>query len=272
MSDMGALASLIRSLVDQGKFGYQAIIVDEAQDFGQDVSDNGSVNILAELNDAMILNDGCFYAFYDKNQVVNSKKVPSFIANADCKLTLYRNCRNTKKIAETSFSQLNEKPKLIESAVTGEAPALYFADPGKTFSVLSKVVKDLTDANYKQIVVLTVKKFRSSCLRDFADDQKIKINNQVFPFYSCAQYKGLESDSVILVDVTKETFLDDRQKLLFYVGTSRAKFRLSIVSEMTNEDCKIVDKICLGDSFLEDVDYRTEFSLAIASAIPNASK
>lgn len=272
IADMGALALLIHSLVDQGKFGYKAVIVDEAQDFGQDVSDNKAVNILAELNDAMILNDGCFYAFYDKNQVVNSKKVPSFIANADCKLTLYRNCRNTEKIAETSFSLLDDRPKLIENAVSGDMPSLYFNEPGKTFAGLSKVIKDLTDSNYKQIVILTVKKCQASCLKDYVDGQKIKINNQIFPFYSCAQYKGLESDSVVLVDITKETFLDDRQKLLFYVGASRAKFKLSIVTEMTNEDCKAVDQVCLGSSFLDGADYKTEFSLVIASSIKEINK
>lgn len=266
-ADMGALVLKIRSMIDQGTFEYKAVIVDEAQDFGQEVSDNGFVNVLSELNDAMLLTDGCFYAFYDKNQVVNSKKVPSFIANADCKLTLYRNCRNTRKIAETSFSQLDEKPRLIESAIAGDSPTLYFANKNETFPALSKAIKELTDAGIKQIVVLTIKKFASSCLKDRAEGQAIKINNQSFPFYSCAQYKGLESDAVVITDVTKEAFLDSHQKLSFYVGTSRAKFKLSIIAEMTGEECEEACRACLGDAFIEGADYRTELSLAVAATI-----
>ena len=42
--------------------------------------------------------EGTFYVFYDKLQLVQSFEIPKFIERADCRLTLYKNCRNTKRL------------------------------------------------------------------------------------------------------------------------------------------------------------------------------
>lgn len=56
--------------------------------------------------------------FYDRLQLVQSSHIPKYISEADCKLTLYRNCRNTENIAITSLKPISERtPKLYDGAI-----------------------------------------------------------------------------------------------------------------------------------------------------------
>ena len=57
-----------------------------------------------------------------------------------------------------------------------------------------------------------------------------------FRFTTCRKFKGLEADAVVLVDFTERTVLKD--DMLFYVGASRARVRLDIMTMMDNESCK----------------------------------
>ena len=49
------------------------------------------------------------------------------------------------------------------------------------------------------------------------------------------KFKGLEADVVICVDVDEDTFADEVNRSLFYVGTSRAKIWLDILTMSTQE-------------------------------------
>ena len=55
-------------------------------------------------------------------------------------------------------------------------------------------------------------------------------------FSTCRKFKGLEGEGIILVDVDKEIFEDANIKL-FYVGSSRAKFHLDILANLSKEEC-----------------------------------
>ena len=57
-----------------------------------------------------------------------------------------------------------------------------------------------------------------------------------YRFMSCRKFKGLEADAVLLVDFTERTVTDDA--MLFYVGASRARIRLEILTVMNNELCR----------------------------------
>ena len=56
-------------------------------------------------------------------------------------------------------------------------------------------------------------------------------------FTTCRKFQGLEADAIILIDVVADTF-DSYNKLMFYVGTSRARFNLSVICNMSEEDCE----------------------------------
>jgi superfamily I DNA/RNA helicase len=59
-------------------------------------------------------------------------------------------------------------------------------------------------------------------------------NNKVL-FTTVRKFKGLEADVVICIDVDEDTFSNDTNRNLFYVGTSRAKTWLDIVTTATHE-------------------------------------
>lgn len=222
---------------DDGKqeFPYKHVIVDEGQDFGQERMHTDTIFEL--LEDIVLKGEiGSFYVFYDALQTIQAKDVPNFIKNADCKLKLYKNCRNTKRIAETSFRPLKlEKPiKMFESALLGDSPAIAFCD-GKEKETLDKVIKKSFVDAMENVQVLSCAPSEQSVLKDYVTDDMYVMKNRKVPFTTVRKFKGLEADHVVLVDVNKESLL--KNNMLFYVGSSRAKFQLSIIASLNDDDC-----------------------------------
>ena len=128
--DYQALNEVLIEMYDKKTFPYKHIIIDEGQDFGKyDIDEEEILDLLkANVIDNEDIN-GTFYLFYDKNQMVQSSKIPDYILNADCKLTLYKNCRNTINIARTSLRFLgnNKSPRMYEGALIGEQAEMYYA-------------------------------------------------------------------------------------------------------------------------------------------------
>lgn len=98
--------------------------MDEGQDFGQDVIEkNGILQLLMDIVTADEEKHGTFYAFYDKLQKIQGDIIPQCIEEADCRLTLTRNCRNTENIAKTSLAPVTgREPKMFPMAMPGKAP------------------------------------------------------------------------------------------------------------------------------------------------------
>ena len=226
-------------------FPYQHVIVDEGQDFGLDSIDEA--NILDQIK--MIITDieklnGTFYIFYDKLQLIQADHMPKFIEDADCKLTLYRNCRNTENIAITSLRPFTErKPKLIAGAVKGLPAKFHFCNSeddicGKVDSIIDNLKAD----GITSIVILTCKTENESVMKNKVSDGKYRNK---YLFTTCRKYKGLEADAVILLDVDGTTFNPDNVQL-YYVGTSRAKIRLDVITTLNDEECENILTECLN--------------------------
>lgn len=210
----------------RGDFEYDHVIIDEGQDFGKENIEES--NIIGILRDIIEEKDfGTFYIFYDKLQMVQNKDLPSYITDADCKLTLYKNCRNTTRIAETSMSPLEKKRAVMaEFSVQGDTPVIHFIEYE---SDLQQYVSELRkEIDSDEVMVLT-------CT---TEAKSVMEPNQQYGFTTCRKFKGLESDTVIMVDVDQETFLQN--SLLFYVGSSRAKSNLHIVTKITDEEAKSI--------------------------------
>ena len=69
-------------------------------------------------------------------------------------------------------------------------------------------------------------------------DGTYPAGKQSIRFTTCRKFKGLEADAVILVDVDENTFIGNNGQnvLLYYVGTSRARLRLDIITTLTKEE------------------------------------
>lgn len=238
--DYKALQEKLMQMFLEGTFPYQHVIIDEGQDFGKEEIDE--VEIIELLRENAIENEernGTFYLFYDKNQMVQSKKAPKYIEDADCKLTLYRNCRNTENIALTSLRLLgsDKAPKLYPDAVMGDLPEIGFcATKEDVVTLLNAEIDKYIDAGYNSITILTCKTEESSIIADCCKNSKYNYKRGYVKFTTCRKFKGLESDVIIVVDIDKDMFKDEGEQLM-YVGTSRARFKLSCIVNMAEDEC-----------------------------------
>ncbi len=222
-----------------GDFPYQHVIIDEGQDFGQEKIDEIAV---IELLQSIILdheeNNGTFYVFYDKNQLVQGSRVPDCIQNADCRLTLYRNCRNTENIAITSMRFLGSEraPKLFEDAVVGTTPSMYIVDASQQIEAIQHCLSQLLQEGNENIVILTCKMESKSVLAPFVKEGVYAWEKRKFLVTTCRKFKGLEADAIVMIDLD-ETMEDQKMEKLIYVGTSRARYGLSLVASLSEEQC-----------------------------------
>ncbi len=235
------LKEKLEEMFCDSSFPYQHVIIDEGQDFGKIESEEEEI---IELLKANVIEDesknGTFYMFYDKNQMIQARSVPKYIENADCKLTLYRNCRNTENIALTSLRLLGsgQTPKLFQDAVLGDLPEMGFCSTKEELvSALNSEIDRYIDSGYTNITILTCKTEESSIISSWCKDSKYTYRRGYVKFTTCRKFKGLESDVIIVVDIDKDTF-DGQGEQLMYVGTSRARYKLSCLVSMTEEECK----------------------------------
>lgn len=215
-------------------FPYMHLIVDEGQDFGQDGIEEA--NILQTIHDIILYRDdiGSFYIFYDKLQLIQGHHIPQYISDADCKLTLYRNCRNTENIATTSLKPLTERiPKLYEGAVKGSLARLHYRENNDAVALrVADIITGLDQEGINDVVILTCDTEERSCLATYVKNGKYKKKL----FTTCRKFKGLEADAIVLIDIDVETFSAENV-LRYYVGASRARIRLEMVTTMNDESC-----------------------------------
>lgn len=243
--DYQGLAEWVLSNPD--KFSSKHIIIDEGQDFGLiNIANAGVLEALFLANQEH--EEGSFYVFYDERQLIQGVHLPELIRNADCKMTLYVNCRNTKSIFDCSIRGLNwdQRYRLRDDAPYGEPPVFWSEED------VTKIEKNITNqiqiakqggVSADNMVVLTCStlkksrhkaKFKASISKQGATEW----GNTKVRVCSCREFKGLEADVVFLVDVDRSVWEQDTvfqapPGLLFYTGASRAKHQLYVAIEMS---------------------------------------
>ena len=234
--DYDKLKSKLEDLYVFDSFPYSHVVIDEGQDFGMDaVEETGIIEIIKSIITDVKPENASFYIFYDKLQLIQAQKIPQYISDADCKLTLYRNCRNTENIATTSLAPISErKPKLIDGCVKGVPAKLHFCENDESVKgKIDLIIDMLNGQGVKDIVILTCKTENTSVLSEYINNG---IYRNKYRFSTCRKFKGLEADAVILIDVSSDTF-ENENSLIYYVGTSRARLWLDIITTMNNEEC-----------------------------------
>lgn len=234
------LKEILEEMYLEETFPYQHIIIDEGQDFGKERLNDISVIELLKANVVDEGKNGTFYLFYDKNQMVQAESLPSYIGESDCKLTLYRNCRNTENIATTSLRLLgkNTKPKLFDGAIVGDSPEMFFAsDVNQAVLTLNTIIERAWAEGYMDIQILTCKTEQSSIIADECSTGVYLYKTKKIPFTTCRKYKGLEADAIIMVDLDNDIF-DKNLDQVMYVGASRARYKLSLVCNLSKKECE----------------------------------
>ena len=235
-SDYALLNKKLQKMFMEDDFPYQHIIIDEGQDFGQDaIEKNGILQLLCDIVTADEDKHGTFYAFYDKLQKIQGDKIPQCIEEADCRLTLTRNCRNTENIAKTSLAPVTgREPKMFPLAIPGKAARIAFCESKEdVIAKTDEAIQGLKAENDGETVILTCETTGSTILADQIVNNKYKGK---YTITTCRRFKGLEADNIILVDVNANTFNKD-EVLRFYVGASRAKLGLAIITSLDADTC-----------------------------------
>jgi len=235
-----------------GNWGYKHIIVDEGQDFNEI-----HLNLLATIAD---IQNGVFYVFYDKNQLVQRRVLPEWVQKAECRLVLRRNCRNTHSIATTAGRPIEVEPILWEKAPAGKTPNFHVVGDDKSFvqklnEVISKYIG--ADIPLNQIVILTSKTEENSVLAGLDKIGKWSLvnarNTDGILFTTVRKFKGLESAVVIIVDVNASTFESPESRNLFYVGASRAKGFLDIIALLDGEQMQALGEALTNAQITKNV-------------------
>lgn len=212
--------------IDWDLIEYDDVVIDEAQDF-----ENDEIVYFKEL---MEIKDGRFLAFYDKNQIMLDKPVPSWIKDAECRLVLTKNCRNTYEVAISAYNvidvELNQKIKMVH----GDETTVSFVSGEPLVHLRNLIRYYIAECEYEcdDICILSLKKEEESLLHGVNKLGGYNISRErnvssIF-FTTARMFKGLESRVVIVVDVDEKAFNNDETKRVFYVACSRATQRLSI--------------------------------------------
>ena len=239
-ADYDQLRDVLETMYIEGTFPYKHVVIDEGQDFGKDrIDDTEIIGLLKSLVVDDESRHGTFYLFYDRNQMIQSDKIPDYISEADCKLTLYRNCRNTQNIATTSLRLLgsDKKPKLFDRAIEGKSPEMYFAETKEqTIAAINMILRKCWENGYQDIQLLTCKTEEKSIIASECSDGIYMYQSKSIPFTTCRKYKGLEADVVILIDMGRDMFAGKNEQIM-YVGASRARFELFMVTSIGHSEC-----------------------------------
>jgi len=259
----GLVRWLSQCITREKEFGYKHVIIDEGQDFGVIDVDNhpeaigeGKVNcdIINKLQEAVLEQGGTFYLFYDKYQMIQGGKqveniLPDCITDAECHLTLQKNCRNTKEIAKTSVTPIKDKKGRALNVETAYSwmipytPKMYVInDKTEEIDILNKIIEDNLQLGLQDMVILSQGALEYSSLNGLLIESTATnpydyylYNGKKIKVATCITFKGLEADAVILLNLNNKSFAGE-QGNEFYVGSSRAKCKLDMICTLNDSD------------------------------------
>ena len=216
----------LEEVFDEESWHYSNIIVDE----GQDLDDR----LLNRLYDLVRKKNGCFYVFYDRNQYIMKNQSPQWIEEAECRLVLHKNCRNTAEVFKTSCSIMGLEG-VNYNEIHGEVPAVrFYRTTAEMEAIVENFIKRVSSEGFlpEDVVILTAKTTENSWLETGKEYGGFQLSNSKEPgkvlFTTIRKFKGLEADAILIVDASMSALMILENRRLLYVGTSRAKNLLNI--------------------------------------------
>jgi len=249
--ERNAVAGLSVSLVDSLHVAakrtsierFDALIVDE----GQDIL---NMDALAQLDSCLHggISEGRWCFFHDANN--QSGLCGSYVPDAydylesisPARIPLKTNCRNSLPILQRIQGDLDAD---VGNSGVGDGPAIRevcVTDTDSAIQALEKELHDLVDVEGfrpGEIVVLSPLSFAqswtSSLSRNLRDSVSVlddvsprNMNRHSIGFAQIGDFKGLESEVVVLVDMPRPGHSEPLRSL-HYVGMSRARALLSMI-------------------------------------------
>ena len=223
--------------IDPDRLNYDDIIIDEAQDLQDSEIDY--------FRDFCNQKKGTFFLFYDKNQIILGRQIPTWITTSECRLLLKRNCRNTVAIAKTSANVIDAPFVQLPNLIPGSQPSIVFMkeDPKIELSrILKTFMSEKNDYKPNEITILSLRSQEKSFLNGVNSLFGVPISTKgdgasVF-FTTAKRFKGLESKVVVIIDIDEDDFIDDQNQRTFYVACSRAMQKLCLMMPGDPESLK----------------------------------
>lgn len=218
---------ILRQIVERSGSMFDAILVDEAQDF--------SPEWLSAVQETLA-EDGLFYLFADSHQDLYSRGWTFPTAIPAFELTI--NCRNTRQIAKKVANVFGDKIEGKE--VNGPEPKFIEIDRNEQICpYIIKLVECLILEEKiapNQIIVLTNSNTIISDLRSTGVSEFLftTLEGHGIPTETVYRFKGLERDVVVLA--ISETIEKNDIRALSYVGLSRAKVGLYVITNRKIHD------------------------------------
>lgn len=217
---------------------FDAVVVDEGQDFQP-----GWWDTIEFLNRRPT--EGELYVFYDPDQQIFNDRI-GVMPDLGAPFVLPVNCRNTERIAERCGSIIGKSIPVNKGTPTGRPPKFVVAPTAA--DQLRAVEQQVAEWTSKpgglrpdQIAIVTRGKVENSSVSSLravagtavVDDLVRWRSGTGVLVTSLYRFKGLEADALILVDIDQPDpkaapygFRPEH----FYVGCSRAKHLLTIIS------------------------------------------
>jgi hypothetical protein len=207
---------------------YDAIVVDEGQDFHED----WWVALQSLLADP---DDGILYVFFDDNQSVYTRGASLPIPSAP--FVLSKNCRTTRRIHEWVARWYRGGASPEPAGPEGRAPVTHrYRDAHELRDALRRVLHQLIveeKVPERDLVVLSPHGRATSALWSDPVYGNVRLTDTWPPapgHVQCATvhaFKGLERAVVVLAEIGR----DRNPQELLYVGGSRAKHHLVVIEQ-----------------------------------------
>ncbi len=223
---------------------FDAVIVDE----GQDLLDTDSIQTLSRLLDGG-LNAGRWAWFQDLNQSLfpasDTQAKNMLLASDPVRVPLRTNCRNTRTIVEWIKEAL-EADLGVKGAGAGPAVRVRMAsDKRESATLIASEIERLVNQGHLapgSVTVLSPFEMAESSVAFLPADASCRIQRldeysmRAMPgdkvgFAKIDEFKGLENDAVIVVDLPDPILTGDKS-VAHYVAMSRARSLLSLIHLM----------------------------------------
>ena len=226
--------SLLLEAIDKIGSRYDAVVVDEGQDFDPDWW--LPLELLCHEEDK-----APFFLFYDpaQNLFVDDPGLPDL----GKPFTLKINCRNTRQIALACSAIKNADIQIHKMAPEGKRVRTNVcSDTEKQYRQCESCLKELRKGGLAARQIVIQSPFRkNSQTSSFKAHEKIAgfpivtdmrkwRSGEGVLFTTIRSFKGLEADAVIMVDLPKFEETNVFTPNDFYVGASRAKHVLEIIA------------------------------------------
>lgn len=225
------LPEILMKAVDEGGPMFDAIIVDEGQDF-QETYWIGLASLLNEK-------EGVFFVFYDNNQNLygGAASLRGIIDEEPFPLTL--NCRNTNSIHKVVRAFYSDRDKIFCKGPEGRPPELQkYHGLNDMLRCLQSTLNKLINEEYiaaEDIVILTPHAPDNSALKTGTRLGKFSLSenparrrNEV-QATTIHKFKGLERKVVIIAEIDSKYIYNP--EMLLYVASSRARTHLLFLIE-----------------------------------------